>query len=106
MFVYTASLFLLPCLVLLWTIDFYLVVTCFRLFFGSIRAGWASRAAGKLSPITDPLRNAVRRGLERQAQRRLPAWSSWLMIIASGLLMRHALVLTILLLSSTKGASS
>ena len=80
----------LPVLLLIWSIDLWLLLASVRLILGWIPA--AGRACQALSRLTDPVPQVVHGWLSRRRQKPVPAWLPWLIVTVSSLLLRHILI--------------
>jgi len=81
-----------PFLLLVWLLDFYLVVSSIRLILPWIGTDWAQRTALRLAPVVDPIPAAVSRSVSLQGSRSLPAWLPWLIVFFAATFIRSILL--------------
>jgi len=103
---YTTSFLALPILLLIWAIDFYLILVAAQLLLSGLRARWAAPLASQLQPIVDRIPNVLGRLLARRRDSCPPSWLPWLIVLSLAFVLRHLCLLFILKFLCTKGASS
>ena len=84
----------LPVLLLIWSIDLWLLLASVRLILGWIPA--AGRACQALSRLTDPVPQVVHGWLSRRGHKPVPTWLLWLIVLLAALVVRHLLVWSVI----------
>lgn len=92
--IYTTNILILPLLILLWTIDVWVLAASIRLILGQLSMTRSSRLCRALEEIVDPIPHRIDRRLT--SWRRRPPWLSWLIVIGAGLAARQLLVSVLL----------
>ena len=90
MTVYYIHILALPVLLLISSIDLWMLLASVRLIMGWIPA--AGRACQGLSRLTDPVPQAVRNWLSAKLSRPVPVWLAWLLVGLALMLIRQLLV--------------
>ena len=93
--IYIHNIFAAPLLLLAWAIDLYLTMAGLRLVLSQLRGEWAVRLSRNLAELTDGIPNSLTRCLSR-GHLVVRAWVPWTIVIAVGLIVRHALLRLIL----------
>ncbi|MFC1805371.1 hypothetical protein ACFL09_00125 [Planctomycetota bacterium] len=96
MLVYTTNLLALPLILIIWVIDFYVVVSGMRLIASHIDADWARRGCARLAVFTDPVHRTACKLLAPGRARPLPRWLTWLLLLSTAVLVRQVLIWIIL----------
>ena len=92
MIIHTTNAFAGPFLLLVWLLDFYLIVSSIRLVLPWVGTDWAQRTALRLAPIVDPIPTAVSRAMSPRGGRPLPTWLPWVIVFFAAMMVRQALV--------------
>ena len=102
MIVYTTNILVLPLVLLIWSVDVYLLIVSLRLILGQLSATRNSRLRQAFQEIVDPIPNRVSAWLQERRDRPSPGWAPWIIVIGVGLVVRHLLVLILVLLSQAE----
>lgn len=84
--------FILPLLLIVWTIDAYMWFIAARILLEKLCPD--SQLTGTLRRLTEPL-NVPGKFLAKRLRKELPQWISWLITFIALILIRHFLVLLI-----------
>ena len=95
MIVYTTNILVVPLILSIWAIDFYLFAASVRLILGQLSATRSSVFCQALRELVDPVPARVESWLTVRRRRPIPSWISWVIVIGVGLVARHLLVLII-----------
>lgn len=93
--IFVQNILALPLLLAGSAIDLYLAAAMARVILGGLRSDRANRLADALAPFTDGIPLALTLALSRRG-RAVAGWVPWAIVIAAGLLIRHALLRAIL----------
>ena len=94
MIIYTNNIFAAPLLLAMWAIDVYLLLVSIRLIAGQIPSISESCFNRNLRQLTDPVADMIRRKLTKH---RATMWLPWLILVASGLIIRQLLIAIIVM---------
>ena len=87
--------FAAPFLLAIGLIDLYLLVAALRLITAQLSSPDTCRINSAVGQFTDPIPNAVRRWLQARANRVMPAWVPWLIVIVGLIFIRSLLCMVI-----------
>jgi len=94
--IYTTNILVIPFLIVLWSIDLYLILAGARLILGRLRNPRAARLSSVLREFTDWMPQRVARWLSTRGRRPIASWIPWATVIVIGLVTRHLLVLAVM----------
>lgn len=95
----TTNILALPVVLLLWSLDAFVMLASIRLLLGQLAADWAARASSGLAPLTDWAPDNLQRLLEGKFRFPVRSWVAWAVVIGVALVLRHVLVGTLLAVS-------
>jgi len=96
MIIYTTNILALPLMVLIWTMDMFLVLSAIRLVLGHLSNARARGARAGLQRITDSVPEAISGWLSRRRQKPVPPWLPWLIVFIAAFLVQHLLIWTVI----------
>lgn len=91
MIIYTNNIFAGPLLLAVWVIDIYLLLVSIRLIAAQIPSISESGFNRHLRQFTDPVVDMVTKKIAKHKDR-APPWLPWLIVLASGFLLRNILI--------------
>ncbi len=90
--VFVSNPFLLPVLILIWSMDAWLWLALIRLALHRTRSGPAGEINRVIANITDPLTRSTDRWLNHFTRTSAPPWLSWIVTLLAVALMRQLLL--------------
>lgn len=95
----TTNILALPLVLLLWSLDAFIMLASARLVLGQLAADWAGRLSRSLAPLTDWAPDHLRRIGAHWFKRSIPSWAGWVIVIGAAMILRNVLVGTLLAVS-------
>ena len=88
----TTSIFAVPLMIVVWTLDSYLFLVTVRLLLARLGGPRTVRLALALQPLTDGIPDRVHRWLIARHVRPVPLWGSWVIVIGGAMTLRYLLI--------------
>lgn len=92
MIIHASNVLAAPLMLVMWTIDVFVFLACMRLVLGHVTAEWARRVVEGVTPITDPIPQALGRCFAARRRRAAPAWAPWLSVFGCAIILRYLLL--------------
>jgi len=89
--IYITNPLALPLMLLIWTIDMFLLLSGIRLILGQVDTRWAKETSALLIRLTDPVPDTICGWLSRR-RRPVPIWLPWMVIFLAAIVTRHLLI--------------
>lgn len=86
--IFISNPFVLPLLVLVWSIDAWLWLASIRLILGQLPSFRTGSVCQCLKRLTDTLPQVLGRSISRWAKKQMPLWLTWLVTVASLVMIR------------------
>lgn len=96
MFIVTSNPIALALIMLIWSIDLYLLAVSLRLILGQLSATRSSILCKALSELVDPIPNRLGEWLAARRSHPSPPWMRWGIVIGVGVIARHLLASSVL----------
>jgi len=92
---YVTNPFCLPLLFMVWVIELYLFAAFVRLVMTQIPSARQSNLYQQIRLLTDFMPEAVAKRLPKGKEQSSPTWLAWLIVLVSGIILRHLLIIII-----------
>jgi len=92
---YVTNPFCLPLLFMVWVIELYLFAAFIRLVMTQIPTARQSNLYQQIRLLTDFMPEAVAKRLPKGKEQPSPTWLAWLIVLVSGIILRHLLIIII-----------
>ena len=87
--IFISNPFVLPLLVLVWSIDAWLWLASIRLILGQLPSFRSGSVCQCLKRLTDTLPQVMGLSVSRWTKKQMPSWLTWLVAVASLVMIRH-----------------
>ena len=93
--IYSTNFLNLPFLLIIWLIELYLFAAFIRLVIAQIPTARQSNLYQQIKLLTDFMPEAVAKRLPKGKEPSSPTWLAWLIVLVSGMILRHLLIIII-----------